>query len=25
MQRLTRQQLATLVILTLAWGVNWPV
>jgi drug/metabolite transporter (DMT)-like permease len=25
MQRLTRQQLATLIILTLAWGVNWPV
>jgi drug/metabolite transporter (DMT)-like permease len=25
MQRLTRQQLATLVILTLVWGVNWPV
>jgi drug/metabolite transporter (DMT)-like permease len=25
MQRLTRQQLVTLVILTLAWGVNWPV
>ena len=25
MQRLTRQQLATLVILTIAWGVNWPV
>jgi len=25
MQRLTRQQLVTLVLLTLAWGVNWPV
>jgi drug/metabolite transporter (DMT)-like permease len=25
MQRLTRQQLAILVVLTLAWGVNWPV
>lgn len=25
MQRLTRQQLVTLVILTLVWGVNWPV
>ena len=25
MQRLTRQQLITLVVLTLAWGVNWPV
>lgn len=25
MQRLTRHQLVTLVILTLAWGVNWPV
>ena len=25
MQRLTRHQLVTLVILTLAWGINWPV
>jgi drug/metabolite transporter (DMT)-like permease len=25
MQRLTRHQLVTLVILTLVWGVNWPV
>jgi len=25
MQRLTRRQLAILVLLTLAWGVNWPV
>ncbi|MDP3672944.1 MAG: DMT family transporter [Telluria sp.] len=25
MQRLSRRQLVTLVILTLAWGVNWPV
>jgi drug/metabolite transporter (DMT)-like permease len=25
MQRLTRQQLVILVILTLLWGVNWPV
>jgi drug/metabolite transporter (DMT)-like permease len=25
MQRLTRQQLAILVVLTLVWGVNWPV
>jgi drug/metabolite transporter (DMT)-like permease len=25
MQRLTRQQLATLVLLTVVWGVNWPV
>ena len=25
MQRPTRQQLATLVVLTLVWGVNWPV
>src|SRR5436190_23802606 len=25
MQRLTRQQLITLVVLTLAWGLNWPV
>jgi drug/metabolite transporter (DMT)-like permease len=25
MQRLTRQQLAILVALTLVWGVNWPV
>lgn len=25
MQRLTRQQLATLVVLTLVWGLNWPV
>lgn len=25
MQRLTRQQLVTLVVLTLAWGINWPV
>lgn len=25
MQRLTRPQLATIVVLTLAWGVNWPV
>jgi drug/metabolite transporter (DMT)-like permease len=25
MQRLTRQQLVLLVLLTLVWGVNWPV
>jgi len=25
MQRLTQQQLATLVLLTLVWGLNWPV
>jgi drug/metabolite transporter (DMT)-like permease len=25
MQRLTRQQLVTLIVLTLVWGVNWPV
>lgn len=25
MQRLSRQQLATLVALTLVWGINWPV
>jgi drug/metabolite transporter (DMT)-like permease len=25
MQRLSRQQLVTLVLLTLSWGVNWPV
>jgi drug/metabolite transporter (DMT)-like permease len=25
MQRLSRQQLVLLVLLTLAWGVNWPV
>jgi drug/metabolite transporter (DMT)-like permease len=25
MQRLTRQQLATLVVLTVVWGFNWPV
>lgn len=25
MQRLSRQQLVTLVILTLVWGLNWPV
>lgn len=25
MQRLTRQQLATLVVLTLCWGFNWPM
>ena len=25
MQRLTRLQLITLVVLTLAWGLNWPV
>lgn len=25
MQRLTRQQLVTLVVITLAWGLNWPV
>jgi drug/metabolite transporter (DMT)-like permease len=25
MQRLTRQQLVVLVLLTLVWGVNWPV
>ena len=25
MQRLTRQQLVVLVLLTLAWGINWPV
>jgi drug/metabolite transporter (DMT)-like permease len=25
MQRLTRQQLVTLVVLTLVWGFNWPV
>jgi drug/metabolite transporter (DMT)-like permease len=25
MQRLTSQQLATLVLLTLVWGLNWPV
>lgn len=25
MQRLTPQQLGTLVLLTLAWGLNWPV
>ncbi|MEO7390828.1 MAG: DMT family transporter [Ramlibacter sp.] len=25
MQRLTRQQLVTLVVLTLVWGLNWPV
>lgn len=25
MQRLSREQLVTLVLLTLSWGVNWPV
>ena len=25
MQRLTQQQLATLVLLTVVWGLNWPV
>lgn len=25
MQRLSRQQLVTLVLLTISWGVNWPV
>lgn len=25
MQKLTRQQLTTLVILTVVWGINWPV
>ena len=25
MQRLTQQQLATLIVLTLVWGFNWPV
>lgn len=25
MQKLTRQQLTTLVILTIVWGINWPV
>ena len=25
MQALTRQQLAILVLLTLVWGLNWPV
>ncbi|MEO7548168.1 MAG: DMT family transporter [Ramlibacter sp.] len=25
MQQLTRQQLVTLVLLTIVWGVNWPV
>ena len=25
MQRLTQQQLATLILLTLVWGLNWPV
>jgi len=25
MQRLSRQQLATLVVLTLVWGLNWPM
>ena len=25
MQRLNRQQLANLVLLTLVWGLNWPV
>lgn len=25
MQRLSRQQLAILVLLTLSWGINWPV
>src|SRR5436305_1256280 len=25
MQRLTQQQLVTLVVLTLVWGLNWPV
>ena len=25
MQRLTQQQLATLIVLTLLWGFNWPL